>query len=236
MIADARAAVDGEAVAQRRLLIERLSRLPLEEILSFKHHWDAARTRADSWDLVGAAYIIDAYVSDDSFADFRSWLILHGRGIFDRAVEDADSLAGLPVMLVGGLAAADGGSIVPDAYDRAVGRDHAYWDFLDDNRSARRPAEAYAGTRSQPLPSAAAEAQVRWPRLWARYAVPRIAELAADDFRARGWFKPQSRWRAAAAVRPSPRPCTKPLAPAGAWTQAKHMAMPGSLPRAAAPI
>ena len=65
------AAAGGEATVQRQLLIDRLSQLPLGEILSFQQHRDAARLRADGWDLVGAAYIIDAYVSDDSFSDFK---------------------------------------------------------------------------------------------------------------------------------------------------------------------
>jgi hypothetical protein len=189
MIAEARTAAGGEAIAQRQLLIERLSQLPLEEIVSFQRHWDATRLRADSWDLVGAAYIINAYVSDDSFTDFRSWLTLHGREIFDRAVEDADSLADLPIVLIDGVAEADGGSIVPDAYDQAVGRGHAYWDFLEDNPRERPPPGSYPGTRGDPLPKTAAEAQVRWPRIWARYGAPRLAEIAPDDFRARGWFK-----------------------------------------------
>lgn len=49
--------------------------------------------RANRWDLWGAGYVIHGGMSDDSFAYFRTWLIGQGRGVFDQALADPDSLA-----------------------------------------------------------------------------------------------------------------------------------------------
>jgi hypothetical protein len=52
---------------------------------------------ADSYrgDLWGAAYLINGGASDDGFDYFRGWLIAQGREVFEAAVADPDSLAGV---------------------------------------------------------------------------------------------------------------------------------------------
>ena len=50
---------------------------------------------AYTWDLWGAAYLINGGCSDDGFAYFRSWLISRGRAAYEEAVRDPDSLADL---------------------------------------------------------------------------------------------------------------------------------------------
>ncbi len=59
--------------------------------------WDLM---ADSYrgDLWGAAYLINGGASDDGFDYFRGWLISQGREVFEHAVADPDSLAGLPAV------------------------------------------------------------------------------------------------------------------------------------------
>eukprot|EP01030_Chromulinospumella_sphaerica_P017421 gene17421-17249_t len=68
--------------------------------------------RANRWDLWGAGYVIHGGMSDDSFVYFRAWLIGQGRGVFDQALADPDSLADLipegrqDALELGGLASA----------------------------------------------------------------------------------------------------------------------------------
>src|SRR5205807_9971881 len=50
---------------------------------------------ACSWDLWGAAYLINGGCSDDGFDYFRAWLISRGRTVYEAAIKDPDSLAGL---------------------------------------------------------------------------------------------------------------------------------------------
>ena len=76
-------------------LIQRLSKLPPEEIVDFDHWWNLMKFEADLWEVWGAAYIIGGGCSDDGFSDFRSWLVLQGRETFQVVVANPDALANL---------------------------------------------------------------------------------------------------------------------------------------------
>jgi hypothetical protein len=84
---------DPDAHAER--LVARLAKRPVETIVAFDHVWQTRRNRAYSWNVWGAAYLINGGCSDDGFIDFRSWLILRGRKVFDRAVKNPDALASI---------------------------------------------------------------------------------------------------------------------------------------------
>ena len=74
-------------------LTARLAKLPPEEILDFVYLWSTVNCRAYRRDLWGAAYLINGGCSDDGFRDFRTWLILQGRIVYEAALADPDSLA-----------------------------------------------------------------------------------------------------------------------------------------------
>jgi hypothetical protein len=76
-------------------LTARLAMLPEGEILDFAHLWEVAVRRAYRRDLWGAAYLINGGASDDGFEYFCRWLVLQGRKVFEAAVADPDSLAGV---------------------------------------------------------------------------------------------------------------------------------------------
>lgn len=78
-----------------RLLERRVSALSPREILSFSDHWYAASDRALKWPVWDAACVLLGWVIDDSFADFRAWLISRGQVWFEAVVEDPDNLADL---------------------------------------------------------------------------------------------------------------------------------------------
>ena len=63
--------------------------------LAFAAGLAEAMDRANRWDLWGAGYVIHGGMSDDGFSYFRAWLIGQGRGAFDQALADPDSLAEL---------------------------------------------------------------------------------------------------------------------------------------------
>src|SRR5713226_7515731 len=80
--------------AQR--LVERLSSLPVEEILDFDYWWVQARNQAHTARLWAAATLINGgWVSDDRFDYFGGWLILRGRQSFESVLADPDVLAGI---------------------------------------------------------------------------------------------------------------------------------------------
>jgi hypothetical protein len=92
-----------DAVAGR--MVELLARRDPAEIVAFAQPlWDLLRGsyRADLW---AAAYVINGGASDDGFDYFRGWLIGQGRAVYEAALADPDSLAGLPAVV---SACADG--------------------------------------------------------------------------------------------------------------------------------
>ena len=74
-------------------LVARLAKRPPADVLAFDRLWLVFRNRAYSWNMWGAAYLINGGCSDDGFIDFRSWLILRGRAVYTAALKNPDSLA-----------------------------------------------------------------------------------------------------------------------------------------------
>jgi hypothetical protein len=158
LIDDTRGAAGSDTGRQTELLKERLATWSPSAILQFariRHHLDA---RAYAWNLWAAAYVIEDGCSDDCFRDFRAYLILQGRGRFERALTDPDSLA--PFVQdaeAGDWESAD--NVAPDAYSSATGNDYP----LDDSDLSGRP-------RGKPFNENAIGALVRrFPRLAARF-------------------------------------------------------------------
>ena len=67
-----------------------------DDLQSFQSHYDAVIKKAYTWDLWGAAYIINGGCSDDGFRYFLDWLISGGSKLYDSALNDPESLADLP--------------------------------------------------------------------------------------------------------------------------------------------
>ena len=86
------AASGGDMDRKCDLLRTELLRLPMEELKAFAEHFRTLYFDAYSWDLWGAAVIMDGGCSDDSFMDFRTTLISMGRKVYERALADAESL------------------------------------------------------------------------------------------------------------------------------------------------
>jgi hypothetical protein len=72
---------------------KQLLKLPPPEIEAFEHLLNDKLDAANSWDLWGAAYLINGGCSDDGFEYFRGWLVSCGRAVYDAAIDDPDSLA-----------------------------------------------------------------------------------------------------------------------------------------------
>jgi hypothetical protein len=91
IVESSKAAADGSFEDHANKLASRLATLEPEEITVFSRVFDALNIRAYSWDLWGAAFLINGGCGDDSFADFRSWLISMGREVYERARADPES-------------------------------------------------------------------------------------------------------------------------------------------------
>jgi hypothetical protein len=142
-----RADPDRQLAAARK----RLAKLPPEEIRAFHRLFNQKLADAYTWDLWGAAYLINGGCSDDGFHYFRAWLISHGRGVYEAAVPNPDSLAGLTDPDRDDHEFEDLCYVALDAYKEVTGQDMPSvdfrwpakprgrrWDFDDDRQVARR--------------------------------------------------------------------------------------------------
>ena len=75
-------------------LVEALAARGQDEIADFDRIWHELSARAYRWDLWGAAFVINGGCSDDCFDYFRDYLISLGRGAYESALSDPESLAG----------------------------------------------------------------------------------------------------------------------------------------------
>jgi hypothetical protein len=155
---------DPDARAER--LTARLSKLKPAEIIDFEHWWGVLKHEAYSWDLWGAAYIINGGCSDDGFTDFRSWLILHGRDVFQAALANPDSLADLKVEADSAFCECYPAT---SAWFAATGKDDDYdaWHAAYRAKYPKQPREPDLGDGWDFDDED--EMRKRYPRLWALY-------------------------------------------------------------------
>lgn len=138
--AEATDAADDEALAN--CMVDVIAdRLTAGELLAFDAVAGDLAGLADIPAMEAAMFLIEGYISDDSFMDFRDGLILLGREAFEAAIADPDSLAEhLQAAPVKGSADGPGGRIpiafesitscVADAWVRVTGTEDEdeFWD------------------------------------------------------------------------------------------------------------
>jgi hypothetical protein len=158
LVADTRAAAGNDTARQSELLERRLSELAARQIVYFQRIRHRLDLRAYTWDLWGAAYVIEDGCSDDCFRDFRGYLISLGRGPYEAALRDPDSLAPIAQDAEqGDWENAD--SVAGHAYASATGEDIP----ADDSDLSGDP-------RGEPWDDKDQEALMqRYPRLAARF-------------------------------------------------------------------
>ena len=69
-----------------------LSKLSPDDIILFGNRFRYFRGQANSWELWGAIYIIHGGCSDDSFNDFREWVIGQGKDFYYKTIKNPETL------------------------------------------------------------------------------------------------------------------------------------------------
>ena len=153
-------------------LVDYLSRLEAREIAGFESRLRECMHWSYDAHLWLAAVVVLGGCGDDSFDYFRAWLISQGRGAFESALADTDSMAAFESF--------DGEYGVPrlermlyapsKAFLKCVGGD----DFAAQEQfESLLPAQQHPPLRNQELVSTSDEdARVWLPRLAARFATP----------------------------------------------------------------
>ncbi|HEV2088418.1 MAG TPA: DUF4240 domain-containing protein [Cryptosporangiaceae bacterium] len=132
-----------DAVAEE--LVERLTKLSPHEsvtrntIVEFQIVLNQLRRESYRWDLWDAAYVINGGCSDDSFEDFRDWLLAQGRTVWEKALSDPDSLADVVHAGLGPLYCEAMWHVAADAFERVTGRRHGLAEALPVTRPQGEP-------------------------------------------------------------------------------------------------
>ena len=82
---------------QANYLTKELSKLSKKDLASFENIYNRLDNACYTWNLWAAAYTIHLGCSDDSFTDFRAWLITRGEIIYTKALASPDSLSALSI-------------------------------------------------------------------------------------------------------------------------------------------
>lgn len=93
IIKSLKASSRGDRDAFLELLEERVSEWEGHNLCALQARIDDLMTRAYTWDLWGAAFIMNGGCSDDGFEHWRAWLISQGREVYEAALTDAETLA-----------------------------------------------------------------------------------------------------------------------------------------------
>lgn len=104
-------------------LIDHLKETSVQDIVDFGRLFrDASRTAYDER-LWAAAYAINGGCSDDSFHNFRSWLVVQGKEFYSRALADPDSLAEIDLPSAEQIfdLGFDAGGVASKAYEAKTG-------------------------------------------------------------------------------------------------------------------
>lgn len=91
---------DGDYVKEQQELRKLLMKLVPTEIIYFDNRFRQLRGEAYSWEVWGAAYTIHGGCFEDSFAEFRAWLVAQGKELYYKTLEDPEALVNLEPELV----------------------------------------------------------------------------------------------------------------------------------------
>jgi hypothetical protein len=125
LITETRGAAGKDTGTQSELLRDRLSKLGSSQILAFDRWWRALDKRLYTWEVWGAAFVIEDGCSDDCFRDFRAYVISLGPDAFGTATKNPDALA--PIVSDSKIGDWEGAKdMAPDAFSMATDGDFPY--------------------------------------------------------------------------------------------------------------
>lgn len=176
LVDEAREAAGGDLVRQAELLSAALARRAPADIVSFDALFHRIIAQGYTFDLWAVGYLAAGGMSDDEFVDFRAMLVGMGQTVWDRAVEDPDSLA--DVLDDGSddaIGAADTlGHAAAEAYRQSTGSQMPTPESTDDGGTdddlGDSPDDATASPSGLPWDeNDPADLEKRFPQSWARW-------------------------------------------------------------------
>ena len=92
IIKSSRDKANGDYAQQQDELTIELRKLTPDDIILFANRFYHLRGQANTWELWGAIYLIHGGCSDDSFLDFRGWMIAQGKDFYYQVIRNPESL------------------------------------------------------------------------------------------------------------------------------------------------
>jgi hypothetical protein len=112
---------------QQEELEYELNKLTPDELILFGNRFRYFRGQANTWELWGAIYIIQGGCGDDSFNDFREWVIVQGKDFYYKTINDPETLAELDAEFIEETADFEGVGYIPSkVFNDLTGQEMQY--------------------------------------------------------------------------------------------------------------
>ena len=92
LIDKARAANNSNFETQCVTLTELLAPNAASDIIAFEHILREKIEEASTWPVMAATFVVCSFISDDTYEDFRAWLVGQGKTNFYKALQDPNEI------------------------------------------------------------------------------------------------------------------------------------------------
>ncbi|MGB0431596.1 MAG: DUF4240 domain-containing protein [Bacteroidia bacterium] len=110
---------------QNELAIE-LSKLTPDDLILFGNRFRYFRGQANTWELWGSIYIIHGGCGDDSFNDFREWVIGQGKDFFYKTIKNPETLIEVDTEKIENVEWEGLGYVADSVFENKTGQDMPY--------------------------------------------------------------------------------------------------------------
>ena len=117
---------NGDFEEQQEELAKELRKLTPDEIILFGNRFRYYRGQANTWELWGAIYIIHGGCGDDSFNDFREWVIGQGKDFYYKTIQDPETLIDLDAVTINEIEWEGLGYVYSDVFKELTGQEMEY--------------------------------------------------------------------------------------------------------------
>ena len=95
LIDKARAANNSNFETQCVTLTEILGEYSEADIIAFEHILREKIEEASSWPIMAATFVVCSFISDDTYEDFRAWMVGQGKDNFYKILRDPNEICNL---------------------------------------------------------------------------------------------------------------------------------------------
>jgi hypothetical protein len=76
-------------------LTELLTEYSTEDIIQFEHLLRQKIEDASTWPIMAASFVVCSFISDDTYEDFRAWIVGQGKVNFEKILRDPNEICNL---------------------------------------------------------------------------------------------------------------------------------------------